>query len=61
MSSNKITSWYVKRPDGLFQFNHIADGHGHGIKPEPKSERQQVWNAQTWAKRETEMVDKVVK
>jgi hypothetical protein len=61
MSSNKVTAWYVKRPDGLFQFNHIESGHGHDISPVPKSERQQVWNAQTWAKRETEMVDRVVK
>ena len=61
MSSNKVTAWYVKRPDGLFEFNHIESGHGHGIAPEPKSERQLRWNAQTWAKRETEMVDKVVR
>jgi hypothetical protein len=57
----KITAWYVKRPDGFFQFNHIQNGWGRWTKPAPKSERQQVWANQVWAKRETEMINGEVK
>jgi len=44
-----ITVWYVNDSKSFcYCLNHIEDGHVQDWQPEPKSQRQQVWNDWRW-------------
>lgn len=46
-SKKLVTLWYVHTHRG-YVFNHIEDGINENDRPEPKSEKQQIWRDQQW-------------
>jgi hypothetical protein len=46
----KVTLWHQQNQRGEMEFNHLEDGHVHGLRPQPKSEQQQrAWSRGVWS------------
>ena len=43
-----ITVWDCKNKEGVFEFNHIEDGHVDNNKPIPKFPAQEGWKKKEW-------------
>jgi hypothetical protein len=44
----EATLWFRKNEKGVFEYNHIEDGHSLADKPLPKTANQSGWARGTW-------------
>jgi len=52
----KITVW-IKLNNGVYEHNHIEEGHSFNQKPTPKFDSQKSWLNNQWLKKHAYLVN----